>query len=112
MEKIDYLPLGSVVFVRNGIKELMIIARCLGAKINDEVQMFDYGACTYPEGLLGDQIMYFNHEDIDKVIFSGYSNEMDSRMVATLNDFMEKTDIKRGNPYDLNIQNMNLKAKI
>lgn len=27
MEKIDYLPLGSIVYAKGGIKELMIVGR-------------------------------------------------------------------------------------
>lgn len=49
-ERVDYLPLGSVVIVHGGVKKYVIVARGLQLKINGDYKLFDYGACTYPEG--------------------------------------------------------------
>ena len=75
MDKVEYLPLGSVVVLKGGIKKIIIIARGLGVKIGDETVFFDYGGCMYPEGMIGDSIMYFQHEDIMKTVFEGYSHK-------------------------------------
>lgn len=101
MDKVEYLPLGSVVVLKGGIKKIIIIARGLGVKIGDETVFFDYGGCMYPEGMIGDSIMYFQHEDIMKTVFEGYSDEDNELMVANINTALEATLLKRGNVQEL-----------
>ena len=105
MENVDYLPLGSIVIVKGGVRKVLIIARGIGSKFNGKNQFFDYGACLYPEGLIGDNLMFFNHADIAKTIFSGFSNEEDEMMVQNINDWVAKTEVERGNAYELNQKN-------
>lgn len=50
-EKVNFLPLGSIVVVSGGIKKYVIVARALKVKINGKEQFFDYAACAYPEGM-------------------------------------------------------------
>ena len=39
-------------------------------------QIYDYGACFYPEGMItSDQVFAFNHDRIDRVCFKGYETE-------------------------------------
>lgn len=66
IEKVNYLPLGSIVVIKGGVKKYMIAARGLGVNIGEKSAYFDYGACMYPEGMMGDKMMYFQHEDITK----------------------------------------------
>ena len=106
MERIDYLPIGSVVMVKGGIKSCMVIARGVGTKVNDEMQVFDYGACLYPEGMVGDSIIYFNHKDIDKVLFRGYDNDDNKTLTNNINELLGRSGIKKGDPYELNMQNI------
>lgn len=69
-----YLPLGSIVLLKNGTKRVMIYGR-------KQLQMgtdkeWDYIACLYPEGNISEEYMYlFNHDQIDKVFFVGYQDE-------------------------------------
>lgn len=69
----QYLPIGSVVLLRNGTKKIMIYGR---RQIrNGEKLEYDYIACLYPEGNVGDNYRFlFNHEDIETVIYRGYSD--------------------------------------
>ena len=105
MEKVAFLPLGSVVVVKGGVKKAMIISRGLGVTLGDGVKYFDYGGCLYPEGLVGDQVLYFNHADINKVVFEGFSDDDNELMVENINAFVQTSDLERGNPYELNKQN-------
>ena len=66
-EKVDYLPLGSIVILKGGVQKVVIIARGLVTAVTTPAGFFDYGGCLYPQGIVGDQIMYFNHSDIAKV---------------------------------------------
>ena len=97
MKKVEYLPLGSIVYLRNGTKKLMIIARGLMIKNNEEIVFFDYAGVPYPEGLQGERLAYFQHEVISKVEFSGYHDSDDEMAVENINAFAENhPDVKRG----------------
>ena len=80
-----FLPIGTVVLLKGGKKELMIISYCIipsgeaydkNGKIDVKDTMFDYGACVYPEGMItSDQLFAFNHGQIDKIVFKGYETD-------------------------------------
>lgn len=98
MNTTNYLPLGSVVLLNGATKKLMIIARALNVKNDGKTYFFDYGAVAYPEGLTGDQMAYFNHDNISKVIFNGYHDVEDENMVETIQRYLENTpNMLRGN---------------
>ena len=95
MEKIDYLPLGSIVYTKGGIKELMIVGRGLQVKLNEETVFFDYVAVNYPEGLMSDQVAYFNSDRVSKVLFKGFSDDRDQIITDNINDFLQNNKVKR-----------------
>ncbi|GAB5081445.1 DUF4176 domain-containing protein [Hominimerdicola sp. 21CYCFAH17_S] len=95
IEKVNYLPLGSIVVIKGGVKKYMIAARGLGVNIGEKSAYFDYGACMYPEGMMGDKMMYFQHEDITKTVFEGFSDEDDRLMVDNINEALAKTDMEK-----------------
>lgn len=67
--KEKYLPIGTVVTLKDATKKIMIIGYLPMTKDN---QMFDYSACTYPEGVItSDKTLAFNHSQIDKIDFIG-----------------------------------------
>lgn len=80
-----FLPIGTVVVLKGGKKELMIISYCIiptgeaydaSGKVDVQNKMYDYGACTYPEGMItSDQLFAFNQENIEKVVFTGYQTD-------------------------------------
>lgn len=101
--KEKFLPIGTVVLLKNGKKELMIISYCMmpngdvydkfGKVENHDNQVFDYGACLYPEGLITtDQIFAFNHEQIEKICFTGYETEIQKELSDALNEELEEED--------------------
>lgn len=72
------LTLGSVVVLKHGSQPVMVIAR--GPMFNDRgrIGYFDYGACPYPNGYMGGDVLFFNDEDIDKVLHEGYSDKTEA----------------------------------
>ena len=64
-EKTEFLPLGSIVVVKGGIRKYVVVARALKVNANGRQQHFDYSACTYPEGMAGDRLMYFQHNAVE-----------------------------------------------
>lgn len=78
-----YLPLGSVVMLKEGTKRIIIYGRKQIAVETGEI--YDYVACFYPEGNISAEYTFlFNHENIDKVIFSGYADEEDAEFQKVL----------------------------
>lgn len=79
-EEKAFLPLGSIVILKGALKKLMIISR--GSTLNNSY--FDYGAILYPEGMIDENIAYFNQEDIIKSVQEGYTDNDDALMVDQL----------------------------
>jgi len=88
MKKTEFLPLGSVVVLEGGTQRVIIVGRGLNVRAEDEVYFFDYSGVPYPNGLIGDRVAYFNHDSIEKVFFTGYSDDEDEIIVARLNEYI------------------------
>ena len=76
----------------------MIINRGPIVDIDNQKYIFDYSACNYPVGVVEDQIYYFNEENIDKVVFEGYSDQDETRFQELFKEMMDNLDedIQRG----------------
>ena len=71
----DFLPIGSVVLLRNGTKPLMIIGY-MQQDSNDKTKIFDYSGVFYPEGNIGPQYNFlFNHADVVRVMHLGLESK-------------------------------------
>ena len=70
----EYLPIGSVVCLKNGTKKIMIYGRKQIQSGSNK--KWDYVACLYPEGNLSEKYnVFFNHDEIEIVYFKGYEDE-------------------------------------
>lgn len=77
--KINFLPLGTIVLLKGGSKRLMITGYCAYDKAN-QGKFYDYSGCLYPEGIISsDQLALFNNSQIEKVFYMGYSDEEDKQ---------------------------------
>lgn len=66
-----YLPIGSVVLLKNAEKKLMIYGCNQKDTGNDKI--YDYIGCLYPEGNIDPKHTYvFNHDQIERVYFIGF----------------------------------------
>ena len=80
----NYLPIGSVVLLKNGTKRIMIYGRKQIAA--DTGEEFDYVACLYPEGNINDDYTFlFNEENIAEVVFTGFADEEEEAFRNVLN---------------------------
>ncbi len=102
MKKIEFISLGSIVLLNGGVRKVLIIARAVAVRMSGTTKYFEYGGCLYPEGLLGDAILYFNGEDIQKVVHQGYVDDDDKLMVENLNRAIEKMELEKGTPIEWN----------
>jgi len=68
-----YLPIGSIVVLKNADKKLMIYGRKQKDTGNGNIR--DYVGCVYPEGNIDLKHTYlFNHDQIGKVFFIGFQD--------------------------------------
>ena len=90
--------IGSIIYLKEGSQKLMIINRGPIVDIDNQKYIFDYSACNYPVGVVEDQIYYFNEENIDKVVFEGYSDQDETRFQELFKEMMDNLDedVQRG----------------
>ena len=99
-DKQRFLPIGSVVLLQGGTKEVMITSYCLfptnvqikdGQAVKPDRKMYEYGGCVYPEGILDSNVSCaFNHHQIEKVLYVGYQTEKQTQLSTVLNNGYEK----------------------
>ena len=84
----DLLPIGSVVLLKNGIKELMITG--IYQTSEDDGEQYDYIGVPYPEGNLGPGFLYlFDHEQIQNIRFTGYTTPQRDEFIQALANSLE-----------------------
>ena len=68
-----FLPIGSVVLLKNSQKRVMIVG--VKQKQVDSEKVWDYSACLYPEGVLDpDRLFLFDAEQIERLYFIGFQD--------------------------------------
>lgn len=83
-----YLPIGSVVLLKDAKKRVMVVGFAARGKETGD-KMFDYMGCLYPEGVLSsDKNLLFDHEQIDKIFFLGYSDDEEKQLKVKLNQLV------------------------
>ncbi len=86
--KIPYLPIGSVVLLKEGKKRIMVYGR----RVRDvnENKVYDYLGCLYPEGALSSHdVVVFNHDQIQLVYFIGFQDVEELAFRARLREAEE-----------------------
>ena len=73
--KEKYLPIGTVLLLKDATKMLMITGYCSSTP-EDPNKVYDYVACLFPEGgLAGDEVALFNHDQIGTITHMGLDND-------------------------------------
>ena len=93
--KDKFLPIGTVVLLKGGKKEVMITSYCIfpnnteikdGKEVKPEKKIYEYGGCIYPEGILdSNMICAFNHSQIEKICHMGYETQTQQELSKVLN---------------------------
>ena len=93
----ELLPLGSVVYLEEGTQKLIIIGRGVILEDSDSSeQVFaDYMGTLYPSGFQKNSNIFFQHENIDRVVFRGYSDEEEKRFLEVYNNWKGTIKVKR-----------------
>ncbi len=74
--KLTFLPVGSVVRLKGGKMNILITGYAPVERTKDKV--WDYLGAIWPTGVIkSDQNLLFNRDQIEEVIFKGYSDEVE-----------------------------------
>lgn len=69
----QYLPIGSVVLLKESQKRIMIVG--VKQKQENSDKVWDYSACLFPEGILDpDRLFLFDSEQIERLYFVGFQD--------------------------------------
>ncbi len=82
----NFLPLGSIIVLKQTTQKLIIIARGMLVEEN----YYDYGAFLYPQGLIEDSLVYFNEDQISKVMFHGFTDDDDTLFISYIDEAIEQ----------------------
>ena len=90
MDVNNYLPIGSIVLLKNANKKLMIFGIIQSDQSNKESQEYDYIGVPYPEGNMGQEYQYlFNHDSIEEVVVRGFEDQERKDFIVRLDDYMK-----------------------
>ena len=85
-----FLPIGTVVLLKDATSPLMITSYCVYSK-NDasdsskKKEVFEYGGCSFPEGVYDpEKVFVFNHNQIDEILHTGYENDVQKEFTKIL----------------------------
>ena len=81
--KNKYYPIGTVVILKGGNRPIMIYGRLQMQSTTKK--LWDYVACLYPDGNLGDQYnIFFQNVEIEKILHMGFESPLDDKMQPML----------------------------
>lgn len=90
-------PLGTVVYLKEGTEKLMIVGRGViyQDQETDSETFVDYMGCLYPVGINPNNTIFFNQDNIDKVVFEGFIDEEEERFVEIYKNWEESITIPK-----------------
>lgn len=99
LEKV-FLPIGSIVLLKNGDKKVMVTGFCTTPNDNKN-KIYDYSGCVYPEGVINsNEVCLFNNNQIAQVLFKGYENDEEIAFKKKLIDIITN-NVKIDNEHNI-----------
>mgnify|MGYP003484963103 CR=1 FL=1 len=68
--KEKFLPIGTVVLLKGGLKKIMITGLSSVSR-DDSEKVYDYNGCIFPEGIMENVFSLFDAEQIEEVLYMG-----------------------------------------
>ena len=86
-----FLPIGSVVLLKESQKRIMIVG-VKQKEVNSD-KVWDYSACLYPEGILDpDKLYLFDADQIERLYFVGLQDGEGLAFLNKLNHLDDQAD--------------------
>lgn len=93
MDKDKFLPLGSIVLLKDAKRYIVVIGYAVIEEGSSKV--WDYMGCAYPIGVVNStNNLLFDREQIDKVIHTGFCDDEGDKFIKVLEDNISK--VKNG----------------
>ncbi|HEM3704700.1 TPA: DUF4176 domain-containing protein [Streptococcus suis] len=89
----ELLPLGSVIYLEEATTKLMIVGRGPIFESDGENVYSDYVGVIYPEGINPEDAIFFNHENIEKVVFEGYKDYEEKRFMEVYESWESELEV-------------------
>lgn len=90
-------PLGTVLYLQDGTEKVMVVGR--GVIYQDEetnLDVFvDYMGCLYPTGVNPNNTIFFNHENIDRIVFEGLKDDEEERFLQVYEEWLKKVTVPK-----------------
>lgn len=95
MKTDKYLPIGTVVLLKDAKKRVMITGFCT-QPVEKPDKIYDYSGCLFPEGIMKtDEILLFDHNQISKIYHFGLSDEEEKKFKQDLEKALEEEKSKK-----------------
>lgn len=92
-----FLPIGTVVLLKGAKKRLMITGFCSYDEEKRD-KAYDYTGCLYPEGIItSKQMALFDHSQIEKIFYLGYSDDEDKAFKKAMIEELKKLSQQQQN---------------
>lgn len=91
----EWLPLGSIIYLDEATAKLMIVGRGPIFESDGDNVYSDYVGVIYPEGINPEDAIFFNHENIEKIVFEGYKDEEEERFMEVYKDWESELKVKK-----------------
>lgn len=105
MKREKFLPIGSVCLLKGAKKRVMITGFLATGKETGN-KTFDYMGCIFPEGILSsEQNLLFDHEQIDKIFYLGYSDDEQKALSIRLKELDNKNEPNDGEISEISTSN-------
>lgn len=91
----EYLPIGSVVLLKDAQKKVMITGYT-PIDMETKNKIYEYLGCIFPEGIIkSDENILFDTKDIDKIFFKGFVNEEQENFITEVKEILENEEKKK-----------------
>lgn len=91
----EYLPIGSVVLLKDAQKKIMITGYT-PIDMETKNKIYEYLGCVFPEGIIkSDENILFDTKDIDKIFFKGFVNEEQENFITEVKEILENEEKKK-----------------
>ncbi len=91
-----YLPIGTVVLMKNAKKRVMITGFCATSEKDGNAIKYDYCGVVYPEGVISlNKTCLFNHNQIAKIYHIGLIDKEERAFKEKLKDMINKDKQKQ-----------------
>lgn len=90
-------PLGTVLYLQDGTEKVMVVGRGViyqDEETNSDV-FVDYMGCLYPIGVNPNNTIFFNHENIDRIVFEGLKDDEEERFLQVYEEWLKKVTVPK-----------------